>query len=70
MSPAEYVTTGSIHSYISSGDDECAARIITPLAFSVMQSITDIHNTCVYVLYGLYGYSFALVIADIGMGSG
>ena len=50
MSP-EHVVTGSIHSYISSSDDECGARIITLPVFSVTQSITDIHNTCVSAYY-------------------
>ena len=43
----EDTTTGSIHSYISSSDDEVAARTIVLPVLSVTQSITDIHNTCV-----------------------
>ena len=43
----EDATTGSIHSYISSSDDEVAARTIVLPVLSVTQSITDIHNTCV-----------------------
>ena len=43
----EYDVTGSVHSYVSSSDDECVGRIVTLPVFSVTQSITDIHNTCV-----------------------
>ena len=67
MSP-EYATTGSIHSYISSSDDECVGRIITLPVFSVTQSITDIHNTCVCALWFVRIRSFAYAITDIGMG--
>ena len=48
----EYGATSSVHGYICSSDDECMARIIT-------QSITDIDNTCVCILYDLYECSFA-----------
>ena len=43
----EYTTVGRVHSYISSSDDECTGITIVLPVFSVMQSVTNIHNTCV-----------------------
>ena len=43
----DYATAGSIYSYISSSDDECTGITIVLPVFSVIQSVTDIHNTCV-----------------------
>jgi len=66
----ETTATGSIHSYISSSDDECEGVTITLPVFSVMQSITDVHNTCVCALYTCMIVLAMWCNMDIDIGNG